>query len=234
VHRSFSKPSTTASTGLPCLSAARTHLQCFSSNGRHLHVAPAPVSMLKHPRARLQCISSRLDDAWADHIRSMQPALQTPPQAARTPVLAISFGIWIINTLSVDMWINTHKGKHANTLAPTPHRFVCTLSNFSRTPRRPSEILFRPNRQSVGFDKYRGCHSRCVCLKQLVAAVHSSVIYLPSYASPLGAARSTRRIQPSSDIVVFPTRIWLPCSSLTTSASASQLSTVLGPVFVAP
>jgi hypothetical protein len=79
---------------------------------------------------------------------------------------------------------HTHKGKHASTLGLTPHRFVCTLSNLSRTPRRPSEISFHPNRQSVGFDKYRGCHSRCVWLKQLVAAVHSSVIYLPSYARP--------------------------------------------------
>jgi hypothetical protein len=231
VHRSFSKPSTTAPPGLPCLSAARTHLQCFSSNGRHSHVAPAPVPMLKHPRARLQCISSRLDDAWADHIRSMQAALQTPPQAARTPVLAISFGIWI-NSLSVDMWINTHKGKHASTLGLTPHRFVCTLSNLSRTPRRPSEISFHPNRQSVDFDKYRGCHSRCVWLKQLVAAVHSSVIYLPSYA---GSPWSSPVDTPFPTLVGCPRisiRIWLPCSSLT--ASASQLSTVLGPVFVAP
>jgi hypothetical protein len=94
-------------------------LQCFSSNGRHSHVAPAPVPMLKHPRTRLQCISSRLHDAWADHIRFMQPALRTPPQAARTPARAISSGIWI-NTLSVDMWITTHKGKHANTLGPDP------------------------------------------------------------------------------------------------------------------
>jgi hypothetical protein len=198
----------------------RPSLACSSGPRVHAEAPARPSSM--HLVTATRCLGRS---------HPLHAASIANPAASSTNARTRNL-LWHLDKHSPLTCGSTHtKGSTPTPLALTPHRFVCTLSNLSRTPRRPTEISFRPNRQSIGFDKYRGCHSTCLWLKQLVAAVHPSVIYLPSYASPLGAARSTRRIQPSS-CVVFPIRIWLPCPSLT--ASASQPSTVLGPVFVAP
>jgi hypothetical protein len=158
VRRSFSEPSPTTPGCPVCQLPEPTNWQCFTPNVCHFHVASVPVRILKHQWAHPQCISSLLDDnAWADRIPSIQAlaALHCVTQTERTPVLAISFDIWINMTPGCQM-----SGCGASALVdkagaiviikrrvplpyPDPTPISCTLPNLSRTPRRRCAILSR-------------------------------------------------------------------------------------------